>query len=94
MLEVDDDTFASTEPLASLVLGIHSVSERLGAIVSIPRADGKESVDDRLADALLGFFAFARTVRASSVRSVPANPAPDEVNPAERHAETRMELLR
>ena len=92
MLGGEEESYESVEALAHLVLGIQSTSARLLALASVPRTDGREPLEGPLADALLGFVAFARTVRANFVRG--AAESGDAETPAVVPAEAPWDFLR
>jgi hypothetical protein len=78
------EAYPSRERFADLILGLLSMSGRVAAVASIPRADGREAVRDAraelFADLFLGAISLGRTVGATltceAAAAARAEPAP------------------
>jgi hypothetical protein len=81
-LEHHDDEFAARNAFLHLMLGLAAAGARVEALTEAPSPEGSplDARDERFVDAVVGFVAFARDLRArldDAARAAPEAP-PDE----------------
>lgn len=75
MLDFQAESFSGRERLGAMLLGLLSFGERVTALASLPRADGKAAVPSDMSDFFLGVIAAHRTLRATLASERPVQVA-------------------